>query len=183
MGCRLVSIVCQTRIIPSAQPGFFALQISFSVGPRIRSASTQPLLPVVTNSYEENIFMPASTVESCQDNRAASLGSTGTIVLTSSCRLLFIDRNAISFLGTLDSNWLAPTGAPSLPTDLITMVQKIAAHSATDGCLDSLSVHMSQVLGSRSQPIRVQGFTVLRHEQRERRFVLVLSRSNPGTMA
>jgi hypothetical protein len=126
--------------------------------------------------------MHASATESCQDGRTRDLGSSGAIVLSASCRLLFIDRNAIGLLSTLDSNWLAPTGAQSLPPCLMTMVQEIATHSTTDRCLDSLSVHMSQVLGSRSQPIRVQGFMMPRHEQRERRFVLVLSRSNPGTM-
>lgn len=127
--------------------------------------------------------MPAFAAEPCQDDRTRNLGSTGTIVLSASCRLLFIDRHALSLLGTVDSNWLAPTGAQSLPPSLMTMVQEIAAHSTTDRCFDSLSAHRSQSLGSRSQPIRVQGFMMPRQEQRERRVVLVLSRSNSGTMA
>lgn len=127
--------------------------------------------------------MHASAAESCQDNRMRDGGSTGAMVLSASCRLLFIDRNAIGLLGILDSDWLAPTGAQSLPPCLMTMVQEIAAHQTFDKCPDPLSVHMSQFLGSRSQPIRVQGFMVPRQEQRDRRFVLVLSRSNPGTMA
>lgn len=135
--------------------------------------------------------MPASAPEPCQENRTRDLGSPGAIVLSASGRLLFIDRNAIGLLRILDSDWVAPTGAQSLPPCLMTMVQEIAAHSTIDRCPDSfidkcpdsVSVHMSQVLGSRSQPIRVQGFMVPRDEQREKRFVLVLSRSNPGTMA
>ena len=127
--------------------------------------------------------MPASAPESCQDNRTRDLGSTGAIVLSASGRLLFIDRNAIGLLRILDSDWLAPTGAQSLPPCLMTMVQEIAARSTIDRCTDTLPAHMSQFLGSRSQPVRVQAFTVPRHEQRDRRFVLVLSRSNPGTMA
>jgi hypothetical protein len=127
--------------------------------------------------------MPASAAESCQDDRTRNLGSTGAIVLSASCRLLFIDRNAISLLGTLDSDWLVPTSAQTLPPCLMTMVQEIAAHSAINRCPDSLSTHIRQFLGSRSQPIRVQGFMMPRHEQRERRFVLVLSHSNRGTMA
>lgn len=126
--------------------------------------------------------MPASAAESCQDDRTRNLGSTGTIVLSASCRLHFIDRNAISLLGTLDSNWFAPTGTQPLPPCLMTMVREIAAYSTIDRCPDSLSLHMSRFLGSRSQPIRVQGFILPCHEQRERNFVLVLSRSNPGTM-
>jgi hypothetical protein len=127
--------------------------------------------------------MPASAPDSCQDNRTRDLGSTGAIVLSASGRLLFLDRNAIGLLRILDSDWLAPTGAQPLPPCLMTMVQEIAAYSTIDGCPDSLSAHMSQFLGSRSQPVRVQAFMVPRHEQRERSFVLVLSRSIPGTMA
>jgi hypothetical protein len=63
------------------------------------------------------------------------------------------------------------------------MVQEIAAHSTIDTGRNSPSSHINHLLGPRSQPIRVQGFVVPRHEQREKRFVLVLSRSNPGTMA
>lgn len=127
--------------------------------------------------------MRASATESCPADGTRDPGSTGTIVLSASCRLRFIDRNAVSFLGALDPNWLAPTGAQSLPPCLMTMVRDIAAHSITGNGHHSLSAHMSRFLGSRSQPIRVQGFMVARHEERDRRFVLVLSRSNPGTMA
>ena len=127
--------------------------------------------------------MSASTVESWQDDRTRNLNSTGTIVLSASRRLLFIDRNAIGLLGTLDSDWVAPTDAQSLPSCLMTMVQEIAARQTFDKCSDPLSVHMSQFVGSRSQQIRVQVFMVSCHEQRDRRVVLVLSRSNPGTMA
>lgn len=126
--------------------------------------------------------MHASAAEPCRDDRTRDLGSTGAIVLSASCRLLFIDRNAIGLLGALDSGWLAPTDAQSLPPCLTTMVQDITAHSTIDRCPDSLSAYRSQFLGSRSQPIRVQGFMLPCHEQRERNFVLVLSRSNPGTM-
>jgi hypothetical protein len=126
--------------------------------------------------------MRMSAAESCLDDRMRILGSTGAIVLSASCRLLFIDRNAIGLLGTLDSNWRTTTGVEPLPPCLMAMVQEIAAHSTIDRCPDSLSAHMSQVFGSRSQPIRVQGFMVPRNEQQDRRFVLVLSRSNPGTM-
>lgn len=127
--------------------------------------------------------MSASIAESCQEDRTRNLGSTGTIVLSASCCLLFIDRNAIGLLSALDSDWLAPTEAQPLPPCLMTMVQEITAHSTIDRCPDPLLRHRSQVLGSRSQPIRVQGFMVACHEQQDRRFVLVLSRSTLGPMA
>lgn len=126
--------------------------------------------------------MSASIAESCQDDRTRNLGSTGTIVLSASCRLLFIDRNAVGLLGTLDSDWLAPTDAQSLPPCLMAMVQEIAAHSTMDGCPDTLPTRIRQFLGPHSQAIRVQGLMVPRHGQQDRRFVLVLSRSTPGPM-
>lgn len=127
--------------------------------------------------------MHAFPVESYQDDRTRDPGSTGAIVLSASCRLLFIDRNAIGLLGLLDSDWLAPTEAQPLPPCLMTMVQEIAAHPTFDRCPDPLSWHRSRFLGPRSQPIRVQGFVVSHHEQQDRRFVLILSRSSHGTMA
>jgi hypothetical protein len=127
--------------------------------------------------------MSASTAESCQDDRTRNLGSTGTIVLSASCRLPFIDRNAIGLLGTLDSDWLGPTDAQSLPPCLMAMVQEIADHSTIDRGPGTLPTHIRQFLGAHSQQIRVQGFLVPRHEQQDRRVVLVLSRSNPGTTA
>lgn len=147
------------------------------------SSSPHSLLPVTHSGNKGYVFMHVSAAESRQEDRTRNLGSTGAIVLSESCRLLFIDRNAIGLLGTLDSGWLAPTDAQSLPPCLMTMVQEITAHSTVDRCPDSLSVHMSQFLGSRSQLIRAQGFMVPRHEQRDGRVVLVLTRSTPGTMA
>lgn len=145
-----------------------------------RSASTHSLLPVSHFLGKEYVFMHASAAGLCQDHRTKGLGSTGAIVLSASCRLLFIDRNAIGLLDTLDSEWLAPTEAQPLPPCLMAIVQEIAVHPTLDKCPDPLSAHRSRFLGPRSQPIRVQGFLVPRHEQRERRFVLVLSRSNPA---
>lgn len=127
--------------------------------------------------------MHASAAGTCQDDRTRNLGSTGTIVLSASGRLLFIDRNAIGLLGILDSDWLVPTGAQSLPPCLMTMVQEIAAYSTIDRCPGTLPTHIRQFLGPCAQPIRVQGFMVPGHEQQDRKFVLVLSRSSPSTMA
>lgn len=127
--------------------------------------------------------MDVSAAESCQDDPTRDPGFTGAIVLSASCRLLFIDRNAIALLSTLDSDWLAPTSAQSLPPCLMTMVQEIAAHSTIDRGPGTLPARTRQFLGPLSQAIRVQGFLVPRDEQKDRRFVLVLSRSNPSTMA
>jgi hypothetical protein len=126
--------------------------------------------------------MPASAEESCEDNRIRSPGSTAAIVLSSSCRLLFIDRNAIDLLRALDPDWRNPTEAQSLPTCLMTMVKEIAATRSTIGadCHVPL-VQVSRLLGPPLQPVRVQGFTVPGQGRPDRRIVLVLSRSNHGT--
>ncbi|MBH0179546.1 MAG: hypothetical protein HP491_17220 [Nitrospira sp.] len=125
--------------------------------------------------------MHTSATELCPDDRTRNPGSTGAIVLSASCRVLFIDRNVFGLLGALDSDWLAPTEAPLLPSCLMTMLREFAAHSTSDRRPGSLSARRSQCFGPRSHPILVQGFVVSHHEQRDRKFVLVLSRSNPST--
>lgn len=122
--------------------------------------------------------MSTSSAESCQGNGTASRGFTGAIVLSSSSRLLFIDRNAVDLLGTLDPDSHAPTGAQPLPPYLMTMVQEIAAtHSTLGNRGDSASVHMSRLLGPCSHPVQVHAFAVPSQEPQDNRVVLVLSRS------
>ena len=173
----LVRLEPNTRTRPSAAARPIALKLILQRTPMNRSISMQSLLPMTIHE-QEYVCMPASATGSCQDNRTASLGSTGTIVLTSSCRLLFIDRNAIGLLSRLDPGWLAPTGAQPLPPCLMTLVQEITAHSTTHKDRDSPSAHMSRLLGPPLQPVRVLGFMAPSHEGQDRRFVLVLSRSN-----
>ena len=126
--------------------------------------------------------MPASAAESCQGNRTTSPGSTGAIVLCSTGRLLFIDRNVIDLLRALDPDWRNPTEAQSLPTCLMTMVEEIAATRSTigTGCRPPLA-QVSRLLGPPLQPVRVQGFTVPGQGRPDRRIVLVLSRSDHST--
>ena len=126
-------------------------------------------------------FPPA---ESFQNNRAMGLGSTGTIVLSSSCFLLFIDRTAIDLLGELDPEFPAQRGTQLLPPCLMTVVREFAAtYSALDSGPHSPLARMSRLLGPQSQPVRVQGFTVPYRERHDIRIVLVLSRCDEGAMA
>ena len=128
--------------------------------------------------------MSTSSAEPCRGNRTASPGSTGAIVLSSASRLLFIDRNALDLLSTLDPDWHTPPGAQLLPPCLMTMVQEIAAtHSTIVTNCHSASMHMSRLLGPRSYQVRVQAFTVPGQEPQDHRLVLVLSRTSLSTMA
>lgn len=126
--------------------------------------------------------MPASAAESCDDHRTTSLGSPGAIVLSSTCRLLFIDRNAADLLRTLDPDWRTPTEAQPLPPCLMTIVREIAAtHSTVGPGGQSALAKISRLLGPPLRPVRVQGFTVPSQGRADRRIVLVLSRSDHST--
>jgi hypothetical protein len=149
-----------------------------------RMIQPQVNLPLrIGTLYERRlVVMSIPSAESCQGNRTASYGFTGAIVLSSSSRLLFIDRTAIDLLSTLDPDWRTSTEAQPLPLCLMTMVQDISAtHSTLDKDRDSPSAHISRFLGSRSHPVRVQAFTVPCQEQQDNRVVLVLSRSSLST--
>ena len=128
--------------------------------------------------------MAAFTTESCPDDRTRSGSPVGAIVLTSSCRLLFIDRSAIVLLGMLDPAWRSSMDAHPLPSCLMTIVQEIAAtHSVigADGHLPLAKVR--RLLGPSSQPVQVHGFLVLSQERNNRRIVLVLSQADYSPMA
>lgn len=120
--------------------------------------------------------MPSFDSEPCENNRTIGLGPTGTIVLSSSCRILFIDRNAIELLGRLDPDSLAGRRAQLLPSCLMTVAQEIAAsHSSITAGPYVPGARTRRLLGSPAQPVRVQGFTVPSPERQDMRIVLVLS--------
>mgnify|MGYP001765549276 CR=1 FL=1 len=127
--------------------------------------------------------MPCSTAESLQNDHTTGLGLTGTVVLSSSCRLLFIDRTAIDLLGTLDPDFSPPTGTGVLPPGLLTIAREIAAqHSASDSSPQSPIMRASRLLGPQSQPVRVEGFLVPCPQRQETRIVLVLSQCALGVL-
>ena len=120
--------------------------------------------------------MPCPAAESLQNDQTTVLGPTGTVVLSSSCRLLFIDRTAIDILGRLDPDFTPRTGAGLLPPGLLTIAQEIAAqHSAVESSPRSPLTRVSRLLRPHSQPVRVEGFSVPCPQQQEIRIVLVLS--------
>lgn len=99
----------------------------------------------------------------------------GIVVLSSSLRLLFVDRQASTLIHNFDS----PTGTPDhetdLPACLLTVAQKIAdalsSHRATSR---SESSSISQFVDTRSDRLHIQGFGVP-HERNDSRIVLLLS--------
>ena len=122
------------------------------------------------------VVMPASATDSYEINRTAGLGLTGTIVLSSSRQLLFIDRKALDLLGLFDQDSPARAGTEGLPACLMTVAEEILAVHATCGAAGSApSTYGSRLLGPSSQPIRVQGCTAPSRGEQDIRIVLVLS--------
>ena len=120
--------------------------------------------------------MPSLDSEPCENHRIMGLGPTGTIVLSSSRRILFIDRKAIELLGGLEPGFPAGRGVQWLPSCLMTVVQEIeASHSSIPAGPPVQGARVCHLLGSPAQPVRVQGFTVPSPLRQERRIVLVLS--------
>ena len=120
--------------------------------------------------------MPCPPPESGQNDLTAGIRPIGTVVLSSSCRLLFIDRSAIDILERLYPDFSPRTGAGLLPPGLLTIAQEIAAqHSAVESSPRSPLTRVSRLLRPHSQPVRVEGFSVPCPQQQEIRIVLVLS--------
>lgn len=129
--------------------------------------------PQTTEGVYRHVF---SRVEPFQRAQTASLGSAGTIVLSSSCRPLFIDCKAIALLKVLDSAPPAQKREHMLPACLMTIAEEIIAaspiiHANSHG----MGARVRRVLGSHEQPVRVQGFAISNPAQQDMRVVLVLS--------
>lgn len=120
--------------------------------------------------------MSLSDGELSPSHQTMGLGSTGTIVLSPSRRLLFINRKAIDLVNLLDSDSAAWKSAQMLPTCLMTFAQEIgASHHTIDTDSREMGMPMRRLLGLPGQPVRVQGFTVSCPKEQGRRIVLVLS--------
>lgn len=125
--------------------------------------------------------MTGPAAASSQHERAARRGPTGTVVLSSSCRLLFIDRAAIDLLGRLDPDFSPRTGTELLPPGLLTIAREIAAqYSVIDAGPQSPLAQVSRLLGLNFKQVRVEGFPVPCSQRLETRIVLVLSPCDLG---
>lgn len=125
--------------------------------------------------------MPCHATESHQNDRTTGRSLTGTVVLSSSCRLLFIDRAAIDLLERLDPDFSPRKGAGLLPPGLLTIAQETAAHhSAVGSGPQSPLARVSRLLGPHSQLVRVEGISVPCSQRQETRIVLVLSQCDFG---
>lgn len=123
--------------------------------------------------------MPCPPPESGQNDLTAGIRPIGTVVLSSSCRLLFIDRSAIDILERLYPDFSPRTGAGLLPPGLLVIAREVAAqHSAIDSGPQSSLARVSRLLGPDPQLVRVEGFSVPCPQRQETRIVLVLSQSD-----
>lgn len=136
--------------------------------------------PRSAHRLRKTVALPNFAAELFHDDRDSNLNPAGTIVLSTSCRLLFIDRAAMNFLGTLDPDWCAPTRAQPVPACLMRIVQDlISAQSAMDSGPQPSWARACHLLGACLQPIRAQTF-LLPSLQDESRIVLVLSPHDHG---
>lgn len=127
--------------------------------------------------------MPFPEVEPFQSHPTMSLGLSGIVVLSSTCRLLFIDRNAIAMLSLLESDPFDQGRTEVLPACLMTLAQEIITTFLTSDSTSYLTgVHVRRLIGSPAQPVRVQGFMVARPQEQGVRIVLVLSQWNSSSI-
>lgn len=90
---------------------------------------------------KEYLYMSCPAPESVQRDRTTGLSPTGTIVLSTSCQLLFIDRKALDLLGVLDQDIPARAGTQFLPACILTVAEEIVAVHATGGAVCCLAGH------------------------------------------
>ena len=123
--------------------------------------------------------MTSSVAESFQNSQTMTVGLTGTIVLSSSTDLLFIDRKALTLLGLFESDSLVQENTKVLPACLMALVQEIAAAGPSIRTNPfAMGARVRRVFGLPEQPVRVQGFSILNPVQQDMRIVLVLSQWN-----
>lgn len=126
--------------------------------------------------------MPFLEVEPFQSTPTMGLSLSGILVLSSTCRLLFINRNAIAILSLLESDSFDQGRTEVLPACLVTLAQEIITASLTlDNTPCLTGVHVRRLMGSPTQPVRVRGFMVARPQEQGIRIVLVLSQWNSSS--
>lgn len=133
---------------------------------------------------EEVAFMPYTDPEAFQATPRPNRDRSGTIVLSSDFRLLFIDNSAIEFAEILNSGASNLPLARGLPPCLMELAQEIAA-TDSDRQSDNLSRirPLCRIVGPPARAIQVRGFRIQGQEVEDGRLVLILSRSSHGTAA
>ncbi|MDH5669252.1 MAG: hypothetical protein OEY86_14705 [Nitrospira sp.] len=123
--------------------------------------------------------MSQSVAESFQNHQVMTVGLTGTIVLSSSCRLLFIDRSAVALLNVFESESMSQKGARGIPVCLMDLAQEIVTTScgiSTNPYV--MGTQVRRIFGPPERQVRVQGFAISNQVQQDMRIVLVLSQWN-----
>lgn len=121
--------------------------------------------------------MPSVASESSQDNRPVRLARSGTLVLSSSCHVLFADRRAVDLMGLLDADVSDPPLTQTLPACLVNFAKEIdATDSMRKDSRRSWLGPVARIAGSPSRLVRVQGFRLAHRDREDRWIVLILSR-------
>ncbi|MDH5667064.1 MAG: hypothetical protein OEY86_03525 [Nitrospira sp.] len=123
--------------------------------------------------------MSSSVAESFQNPQAMTVGLAGTIVLSSSCRLVFIDRNAIALLSLIESDSIPQKDVSVIPVCLLDLAREIMTASCgihTNSC--AMGARVRRIFGPPEQQVRVQGFAISNPAGQDMRIVLVLSQWN-----
>lgn len=123
--------------------------------------------------------MSSSLAEPFQNPQGMTVRITGTIVLPSSCRLLFIDRNAIALLSVFESDYIPQKGARVIPACLMDLGQEIVTTSRSIRANPyAMETRVRRIFGPLEQQVRVQGFAISNPAGQDMRIVLVLSQWN-----
>lgn len=121
-------------------------------------------------------MIPSVNSESSEHHRATGFCRSGTIVLSSSFRLLFSDQRAIELMATLDSDISDPPLTEAFPSCLRRVAQEIvAADSLRKDSSSSWFEQSCRLVGSHTYPVQVRGFSVPGQNRADGRIVLVLS--------
>lgn len=81
--------------------------------------------------------MSLFATESFPNPQDMAMGFTGTIVLSSSCRQVFIDRNAIALLSLIESDFIPQKDVCVIPECLLDLAREIMTASCgihTNSC-------------------------------------------------
>lgn len=145
----------------------------------IRPKSIRFRLPSSPVRWKKISAAPSTAPMPSQNNRTAVLGHSGTIVLSSTFQLLFINSKAIELIGWLEPHRNDRRLTLALPDALMKVAQEIATTCSTRTQANiSASAMKYRLRGPSSQSIQVRGFSIPCHEGEDRRIVLVLSRAD-----
>lgn len=128
--------------------------------------------------------MPCADPGLSQATPSANRHRSGTIVLSSDFRVLFIDNSAIEFVEILQSDVSVSPPGRGLPPCLMDLAQEIAA---TDTPCEDKTVSritpLSRVIGPPGREIQARIFWIEGQDGQDGRLVVILSHASHGPLA